>query len=151
MQKLLQISWNLGWDFSIKHDVGQGSLSQYLKLFIFFFPPWCSLRLCFQTHDSRLAHQVPGQVMIWQVSKHILLIYCLHQLPLQVDIDSFEPWLPVSIGLLLQGSELHPPPSGSLAVLPNVLQLHNHLLILKLLIPLLQVLYSPLGSIQVGG
>lgn len=128
----------------------RGSLRQDLMSFILFLPPLRSLHLSFQTPDSCWTHQVLRQVMIGKVSKHVLFIDGLIQFQLQVDIDTFKPWLPVSIDFLLQWSELHPPSLGSSTILSDAPQLHNHLLILKLCVPLLQVLYSPLGSIQVG-
>ena len=64
----------------------------------------------------------------------------LLQQSLKVDVDALEPRLTVIVNLLLQVNELDPPMLGSLAILTDALQLHDRLLVLKLFVPLLQIL-----------
>ena len=73
----------------------------------------------------------------------------LLQQSLQVYVDPLEPRLTVIVDLLLQGSELDPPSLGSLSILTDVLQLHDLMLVLKLLVPLLLIPNDPFGPLHI--
>ena len=66
-----------------------------------------------------------------------------------MDVDPLKPRLTVIVNFLLQWSELNPPMLGSLAILTDVLQLHDLMLVLKLLVPLLQIPDDPFGPLQI--
>ena len=68
-----------------------------------------------------------------------------------MNFDPLKPSLSISLNLTLNGCHLGWASSGSLSILADVLQLHDRLLILQLLVPLLQIFYHPLSSLQLVG
>ena len=99
----------------------------------------------------RLANMYACPIMVLHMSEHVLLLIFLLQQLLKMDVDSLKPSLSISLNLPLNRCHLGWASSGSLPVLTDVLQLHDRLLILQLFVPLLQVFYDPLSSLQLVG
>ena len=89
--------------------------------------------------------------MVIHVPEHVIfLVFFLQQL-LKMNIDPLKPSLSISLNLPLNRCHLGWASLGSLSVLTDVLQLHDCMLILQLFVLLLQVVYDPLGSLQLDG
>ena len=89
--------------------------------------------------------------MVLHVPQNIIfLVFLLKQL-LKMNIDPLKPSLSISLNLPLNGCHLGLASLGSLPVLTNVLQLCDCFLIFQLFVSLLQVIYDPLGSLQLDG
>ena len=86
--------------------------------------------------------------MVLHMSEHVLLLICLLQQLLKMNVDSLKPSLSIGLNLPLNRCHLGWASSGSSSVFTDVLQLHDHLMILQLLVALLQIVYDPLSSLQ---
>ena len=89
--------------------------------------------------------------MVLHVFEHVILLVFHIQKLLKMNFDPLKSSLSISLDLSLNGCHLRWASSGNLPILTDVLQLHDHLLILQLLIPLLQIVYDPLSSLQLVG
>ena len=89
--------------------------------------------------------------MVLHVSEHVILLVFLLQQLLKMNVDPLKPSISISLNLPLNGCHLCWASSGSLPILMDVLQLHDRLLILQLFVPLLQIVYDPLSSLQLVG
>ena len=87
-------------------------------------------------------------IMVLHVSEHVFLLVFLLQKILKMNFHPLKPSLSIGLNLLLNRCHLGWASSGSLPILTNVLQLHDRLLILQLFVPLLQIFYDPLISLQ---
>ena len=83
--------------------------------------------------------------MVLHVSEHVLLHVGLCQQFLKMNVDPLKPNLP------LKGCHVTLTYLGNLSIFMDVSQLHDYLLILQLFIPLIQVIYDPLSSLQFLG
>ena len=89
--------------------------------------------------------------MVLHVFENVILLVFLLQQLLKMNFDPLKPILFISLNLPLNRCHLGWASPGSLLVLTDVLQLHDRLLILQLLVPLLQIVYDPLRSLQLVG
>ena len=89
--------------------------------------------------------------MVLHVPEHVIFLVHLIQQLLKMNIDPLKPSLSISLNLPLNGCHLYLASLGSLPVLTDVLQLHDCLLIFQMFFSLLQVVYDPLGYLQLYG
>ena len=89
--------------------------------------------------------------MVLHVPEHVIILVFLYKQLLKMNVDPLKPSLSMSLNLPPNGCHLCWASLGSFPILTDVLQLHDHLLILQMFVPLLQIFYDPLSSLQLVG
>ena len=86
-----------------------------------------------------------GPIVVLHVPEHVFVPIGIRQHLLKMNVGLRKPCLP------LNGCHVTVSLSGQFPVFTDLPQLYEFLLILQLFIPLLQVIYNPLSSLQLHG